>query len=65
MPPLETDTEVETEEVLKMDHHMVQELTDLCSKIKRLLSEHLEKYKRIERERKRANPVSHKNELQK
>lgn len=62
MPPLETDIEMETEEVVRMEYYMAQELADLSSKIKRLLSERLEKSKKVERELKRANLICHKNE---
>lgn len=37
MPPLET----ETEEVVRFEYHVTQELKDLCSVIKRLISERL------------------------
>jgi len=45
MPPLETDIAVETEERVRFDHHTIQELKDLCSLIKRLMSERLESIK--------------------
>lgn len=46
MPPLETDIAVETEERVRFDHRVTQELKDLCSLIKRLVSECLERRER-------------------
>lgn len=41
MPPLETEIAVETEERVRFDYHTAQALRELCSLIKRLMSERL------------------------
>lgn len=39
MPPLETDIMVQTEEVERIETRIIQSLKDLCTMIKRIMSE--------------------------
>lgn len=47
MPPLETDTTVETQDTERVDYHMVQELKHLCSMIKKVMSERLDRIREL------------------
>lgn len=47
MPPLETDIAVEAEERVRFEYRITQELKDLCSVIKQLMSERLRSIKEL------------------